>query len=251
MNNNLSYKLMWIGDEPNPEPAPEPNPEPNPDKTYTQAEFNNHMKGLRVKAEAGQAKLLSEIEALKKRTDMTSQERQELENRLEALRDESLTKEEKLKKDAKRKETEWSSKFEELQMKHTALATKYEDETIKRAITDAAVANDVFSPEQVVAMLRTTTQLVEVLDEQKEPTGRFQPVATFTGVDEDGKEAEEKLPVSEAIKRMKELPEKYGNLFKSNTKSGLGGFSGVKTNTVDIGNMSMEDYARRRKAGKI
>ena len=242
----LSYRLKWIGEG---EGGGEGGGE-GTTKTYTQAEFDKHMAGLRRKYETQHESLSSEIEKLKSRSNLTDQERSELESRLEQLKEESLTKEQQLSKELKKTQKEWETKYTSLETNHNTLLSRYQNETITRAITDAAIENDAFSPEQLVAILREHTQLVEELNESKEPTGVLKAMTLFTGQDEDGKEIKEKLPVKEAIKRMKSKPEKYGNLFKSEMVDGLNMFTGGKSNEVDMTKMSMEKYMELRKKGK-
>ena len=55
----------------------------------------------------------------------------------------------------------------------------------------------------------------------------------------------------DAVKRMKELPQLYGNLFKANVVSGIGSGSaagGVPTGTgkVDVSKLSSEQYRKLR-----
>ena len=241
----LSYQIKWVGEDQ--EPNQEPNQEPK-NKTYSQAEFDKHMAGLRRKNESQVEAMSKELETLKERSNLTTQERADLETRLETLKEESMTKEQKLNKQLKKVDTEWANKFKTLEEKHNDLSNRYENETINRAITNAAIDGDAFSPEQIVAILRPTTQLIPELGENKEPTGNLLTIANFTGIDEEGNTVTEKLPVQEAVKRMREMPEKYGNLFKSDSSSGVGR-GNSNNNTDDDAKYSgdMNSFMRRRK----
>jgi hypothetical protein len=73
----------------------------------------------------------------------------------------------------------------------------------------------------------------------------------FPDVDEKtGKEISTLRTPAEAVKRMKELPKVYGNLFKSNVVSGVGaGQASTGANdSQDYSNMSAEEYRKNRAA---
>jgi len=59
--------------------------------------------------------------------------------------------------------------------------------------------------------------------ETDQPTGRYVPKVRLAGKDKDGKSVILDLTPTEAVKQMKEMPEIYGNLFKSGAHSGIGG----------------------------
>jgi hypothetical protein len=111
----------------------------------------------------------------------------------------------------------------------------YRDSTVQRSSQDAAVKNDAFSPSQIVTLLKPMTKLVEVLDPiTKRPTGQYEVQIEMMEVNPKTNELEKMVRSPEdAVKRMKELPEQYGNLFKSGVVSGIG--SGSATGGVAPG----------------
>jgi len=243
----MSYQIKWVGED---EVIPEKDVVPEPEKTYTQKEFDGHMAGLRKKSEASNEAMTKELETLKERSNLTAQERTDLESRLESLKEESMTKEQKLNKQLKKNETEWADKYKILEDQHNTLNTKYEDETINRAITNAALDGEAFSPEQIVAVLRPTTELMAELDDKKEPTGKMLVMGKHTGVDEDGKVVTENLPINEIVKKMREDTNRFGNLFKTNNTSGVGGGNRDKDNSGTKYDGNMSAFMKNRRKGK-
>jgi len=95
---------------------------------------------------------------------------------------------------------------------------RYKDATISRDLKDAATSQGAFNADQVVALLREMTTLVEITDKATgQPSGQFKTVVDFSETDsKTGKTITMRKTPEEAIRRMKELPEAYGNLFTSN-----------------------------------
>ena len=118
--------------------------------------------------------------------------------------------------------------------------TMYADATIERALLDAASdgENAAVHPGQVVAMLRQTTQLIEVVDEQGQKTGTYAPVVNFNDIDDDGKPVVNKLSPIKTIERMREQVKLYGNLFKGTATGGVGGSGGSGGGGTGEGGMS-------------
>ena len=103
----------------------------------------------------------------------------------------------------------------------------FRDSTIDRSLQDAAVKHEAFNPAQVVTQLRPWTRVIEVMDEKTgKPTGKYKPVVDMPDVDATTNEQVimNRSP-EEAVKRMKEMPEQWGNLFRSNVVSGIGSSS--------------------------
>lgn len=94
---------------------------------------------------------------------------------------------------------------------------RYKEATISHALKDAAAAQGAFNAEQVVALLRGMTKLVEITDKATgKPTDQFKVVVDFPETSpKTGKPVTVEKTPEEAVKRMKELPGTYGNLFVS------------------------------------
>jgi hypothetical protein len=222
-------------------------------KTFTEAE----VKALVEKeASALKTKLnntLTEVNALRSKETLTKQERDELDARLQQMQSELLSKEELAKMQFEKTKKETAEAQQKLQVERDTWQKRYMDSTIAREITDAAVTHGAFNTNQLVTLLRGNTKLVEVVGEDGKPTGDFQAKATIT-VQVDGKSKTLELPVSEAVKQLKEQDD-YANLFKGQGTGGTGGSNTRKAGgEIDIQNLAKNDpakYRQLRKEGKI
>jgi hypothetical protein len=91
-------------------------------------------------------------------------------------------------------------------------------------------------------VLKPMTRMVEV-------NGEYKPMVEMEEV-VDGKTTTVLSSPEEAVKKMKALPDQYGNLFKTPVKSGVGGGGSdahVQTGPIDFKNLSQEEYRKLRK----
>ena len=89
-------------------------------------------------------------------------------------------------------------------------------------MTDAAVQNNAFNPEQIVEFLRHKSKLTEVLDVDGKKTGSFAIRIKFDDYNEKNELVTLELTAQEAVKRMSET-ERFMNLFKDKGSGGIGG----------------------------
>lgn len=226
--------------------------EKNKPKTFTQDQLNAILAEDRRKAKAQNEKIASELEALKSKANLSAQEREDLETRVESLRSEFMTKEEMLKqekdRETKKLKTELDTKIKESEN----WRSRFTESTITRSITDAAVSTDAFSPKQIVAQLLPNTRLVEEVDESNQPTGQYVAKVKITDKDKDGKPITLDLTVHEAVKKMSEQDD-FANLFKGKGTGGLGSQNrggGREMSAAELAK-NPEAYRAARKAGKI
>lgn len=222
-------------------------------KMFTQEEVNKFLATNRRNLQTKVTELETQL-AESQASGVSSEEREKLMGRVRELSDSLKTKEELARQEASRIKTESEKKISDLQNQFNALHERYTNETIQRAIMDAAIVNEAFAPDQIVAILRPNTSLIEELDGEGNPTGNLVPKVKITGRDKEGKDKQLDLSVIEAVKVMKEIPERYGNLFKSTATGGFGFGTGVKgqgNGNVDISKMTTEEYVKARREGKI
>ena len=206
--------------------------------TLTQEKLNSMMAENRRTVTKQNEKLLGELNVLKEQATMTSQEREDLEGRLEKLQEQSMTQEEIVKRNSKKAQVTHAKELEKLTKERDSWQNNYSTERINRAILDAATVAKVEVPEQILDILVPKTYLGEVLNEAGQPTGDYEPLVKFVDVDDDGKPTMLTLKPEDALKRMKELPERFGNLFTNPGTGGFGstngpGISGGRNVTVD------------------
>ena len=112
--------------------------------------------------------------------------------------------------------------------------------------------HEAFNPAQIVTQLRPWTRVIEVMDEKTgKPTGKYKPVVDMPDVDATTNEQVimNRSP-EEAVKRMKEMPEQWGNLFRSNVVSGIGSSSATGGLMPGQGGRSTCGSSRPRSIGK-
>lgn len=241
-----------------PEVKPEDKKEPDtklPDAKFTpeqQEHMNKILAEERRKHQTQVKKAVDELQALKKRSDLTSQERTDLEKRLENLQNEYLTKEEMAKRELDKIKKDREVEITTLKTEKETWQKKFTESTIMRNIVDAAVSNNAFHPDQIAAILRPNTRLDEVVDEHGKATGDYVVKVKLPDVDAAGKPVTLDLTIAEAVKQMKTM-EKHFNLFKN---EGVGGFGGMSRQGVapgDAAALALKDpqaylKARRQQA---
>lgn len=216
-------------------------------KTYTEEEVQSIIKNERQREQEKTRAMIGELDQLKKNKNLTEQEKQTLESKIDELKNSLLTKEELAAKEKEKLTTQHKADIEKLTGERDNWRNLFQLSSIQRAISDAAIANEAFSPEQISAILLPHTRLHEETDDQGTPSGKFTPKVKLTEM-KDGKETILDLTVDDAVKRMKDTPEKYGNLFKSNAQGGLGLGENIRAGRpTDVKNMSPDEYQKRRK----
>lgn len=218
---------------PPPTPIPEPTPPtlpPNPPEeekpTLSQKKVNALLAQERKKLEESNKKTIEQLEALQKSKSLSDREKEGLTNQIEELKNAMLTKEQLAMKEREKLEKEAQEKVRQSQDKAEKTWKLYEESMISRTITDAAVKLEAFNPKQIVTVLERNTALVEDKDEQGTGLGTYTPRVKFPDT-KDGAKITLDLTAEEAVKRMKDLPEEYGNLFKAGVAGGLGGKGGT------------------------
>ncbi len=221
-------------------------------KGFTQDDVNRMMAEERRKTKVQSDKIMAELEAVKGKATLSTQEREELEQRLEQLRSETMTKEELAKQQIDKLRKEGDAKLANALKDAETWRTRHTAELISRSLTDAAVANEAYNPGQIVAQLSPNTRLVEELDEQNKPNGRFVVKVKITEKDKEGKEITLDLPVTEAVKKLSDK-EDFANLFKGKGVGGLGGQNraGKELDLEHIAKTDPALYRKLRSEGKL
>jgi len=243
-------------DPPKDDPPSSTPSDPPKGKTYTQAEFDSHMAKARTKYQGETQKAVEELEALRAKASLTSQERSELDERIETLSNTLLTKEEVAKKDLAREQKKHQKEIEDATKERDAWKTRFTSSTIVRSLTDAAVKHKAIVPSQIVSILQPDTRLVEVLDSDGQPTGNYEAKTKVVQTDKDGKTQTLELSVADVVKQMRESEDSnHLNLFEGDGVGGVGGGnkSSKKGIEQDIRELAKnpEQYMKARREGKI
>lgn len=236
------------GGDPPPVPVDPPAPSVEDEKPkFTQKQLNDILAKEKGKFQKQTETQVKELERLKASKGLTEKEKSELQLRIEDLNNSLLSKEQLAQKEREKLQGEHKQKLETVSGERDFWKTQYQKSTIVRTITDEAVVAEAYNPRQVVALLENRTRLVEALDAEGQPVaGEFVVRVKMDDKDAQGKATTLDLTVAEALKRMKDRADEYGNLFKSGVSGGLGGSSGKSQKDVDPSKMDPEAYRKWR-----
>lgn len=233
-------------------PPQPPQPPVNPaERRFTPEEVNRLLADDRRKHQAQVAKVQATLEETLANKSLTDREREQFAQQLEELQSQSRTKEQQLAHERKQLEEQATKRIKEAEADKKAWESRFKDSLIDGELSAAAHRADAFSTDQFVRQLRPLSRAVEVTDEKTgKPTGKFKVVVEFPDRDESGAAVTRELSPREATKRMKELPEQWGNFFRANVRSGIGSGSGPGTPTgggkVDPRKLTMQQYVEIR-----
>jgi hypothetical protein len=225
--------------------------------TFTQEQINRYLAEDRRKNEK-KYKEQMRVELQKRERmynellanqNLTAQERDQLQTALQDVEGKLHSEKEMLLKQKKQVEDDLTAKLKTAEESAQVWANRYKESSIKRQLMDAAVTHDAYSAQQLVNLLRPKTNVEPLVVDGKE-TGEFKVVVDLDDLVED-KPVVTKLDPDAAVKRMRELKSLYGNLFKANVVSGVGGNSntdsGSGSGKVDVTKLTPARYQKLRK----
>lgn len=194
-------------------------------KVFTQDDLNRIVKERldreQEKHREKQNELLTRMESLEKTAQLTDDERAALQQRIEEFRSENLSLEEKANREIKRLQEELDTTQKNLSSEIDKWQRQYFDFRIDNELMDAALTNDARTPAQLVSLLKPQTAVKEVVDDKGRSTGRFEVRTTITDYKEDGTPFQVERKPHEAVARLAEMPEIWGNQFNSKVSAGL------------------------------
>ena len=251
MPNHLDpYLRVFIPAFEDPEPKdPEPKEPKDPEPKDPKDPKDPEPKDQQYKKVIDQ--LTTELDALKKRSNLSTKDRQDMERRIEDLNNQLLTKEELAAKEKNKLLKQLESERESLSQEAKSWRQRFEEKTIVGALTEAAAGANAYNPKQIVTMLRGETALSEVMDGDQ-PTGQFEVVVTLDTTNDKGENVKLTLKPQEAVKHLSEQDD-YLNLFKTDDRNGFGGGPSRKSGQVDAATIAKDPKAYRemRRKGLI
>jgi len=212
-------------------------------RTFTQAELNKILADDKRKHQSKFEKLESNLAALGEDKTLSEQEKERLAKEVDDLRKSLRTRETQAEVDRKKAEEKYSSDLASQTERANYWEGLFKQEAVSRSLQDAATTADAYNPNQIVGLLKPYTELKDV-------EGKLTPMIDFPDIDEKtGEEITTLRTPSDAVKRMRELPKMYGNLFKSNVVSGVGAGQGASAGAdkIDPSTMTSEEYRKLRK----
>jgi len=223
-------------------------------KTFTQEDVNRIVAEDRRKLQAQLQKSESQLSELAKSKSLTEQERVTLRENLDAIAGQLRTKEQQAQLEKRQMEEAHAAKMAEVDQKAQVWESLYRESTVDRSLQDAAVTHEAFNTAQIITQLRPWTRLLEIMDEKTgKSTGKYKPVVDMPDVDATtGEQVVMTRSPEEAVKRMKEMPEQWGNLFKSGVVSGIGSSSATgglipgQSGKIDVRKLTAAQYREIR-----
>ena len=211
-----------------------------------QLKFNEALAADRRKHQTALQAAETQIQGLLQGKSLSEQERQKAEETLATVQMQLRTKEQQAAFEKQKLEEAHGRTLKEVSEKATHWESRYKESTVARSLQDAAIAGDAFQPKQLVTILRPMTKLVE-------ENGEFKTMVEFPDTDPTTNEPVMTLRTpDEAVRRMRELPDVYGNLFKSNVVSGIGsnsatgGLTPGKDGKVDLEKLARDPVQFRK-----
>ena len=212
------------------------------EKTFTQVEVNKLLAEHKRNLQAEATKNREAHESLRQQVEQLLQGRP-----IDEVREEMETTASRLRsteEQSKQEQAKFQKLLKEAQTKAESHEQRYRNLAIGRALKDAALAADPSTPAAADLISKILYENASVDDKGV--------VTVEMEVEEEGIKARKKLTPGEAVSILQSLPSQYGPLFKSGMSGGVGnnntdGIMRGKDGKLDIGKMSMQQYAELRK----
>lgn len=230
-----------------PPPPTSPPPPPTSGKKYDDSELNAIIKKEKDKLTAKTKDIETRYNQLLESKTLSDAEREEINQRLESLQNESKTKEELHQDALKKLQTKYETDTTKYKETVNQVESRFTNLLVNNTLMSAATAPGIkaYNPEQIVEFLKTRSRRVEILSEDGKPTGEF-GVKVKLEIKKDGKRTPLDLDADEAVRIMKEQPE-WANFFIDPATPGLGGGQGDgNSRTPDLSKMTQAEYEKHR-----
>lgn len=217
------------------------------EKKFTQEDLNSAVANEKRQFKAKQLAMAQELTELKQSKSLTDEEKDKLQAKIEDLQAQYMTAEERARRATEEAEQKAKDVVNNLTTERDAWKAKHANLVVQTAIAHAADEHGAWKASQISAIVSPMTKLVEVLDDDGNPTGDLVPRVSFPDKNKSGEDIILELTVSDAVKRMRELPDQHGNLFRESKTSGMGqtGSTGGEKK-VDINKVANDAAAYRR-----
>lgn len=198
-------------------------------QTYTQEQVQEMLRKETETLKKQNSATIAQLEGLKKAAGLTQKERDELQTQINNLQSLNLSKEEQARQEADRLRRTYEEEKNSISTERDTWKGKYENFRMRAEITKAAADLNAFNANQITELLLPKAKVVT----QKEMVNGEEVLSEITIVsvqayDKAGKPVTLDLPAKDAIAKMKELPDDYGNLFRSDAKGGTGLMNGER-----------------------
>lgn len=216
--------------------------EENKPKTFTPEQVDVILQDEKDKFQAERTKMLGQLEEIQKTSTLNEQQREELENQVTALREASMTTDERAKAALARREQDYSEKLVDVEKERDTWQDKYTQTRINNSLLSAANNNELkpFHSGDIVNALGNKTYLKEQVDELGKKTGEFDVLVKFEDIDEEGKTTIVEMDPGHVVAKMSKMT-RWSHLFQSNKTSGSSGSVSSTGEEVDLGKLAQTD----------
>lgn len=216
--------------------------EQNKPQTFTQDQVNSILKKEKESWRKSTEKQLDELKTLRETLNLTQQQKEQMDTQIKEYESQLLSKEELAKREQTRLQEAAKKQLDGVATERDQWKKLYSDSFIDGGLSKAAKDAKAFNPEQIVMILQGRTRLAAATDESGKATGQYKLEVAWN---ENGTDIF--VPPAEAVKRMKEAPERFGNLFESDAKGGVGGVNNAGSGSKGVTPATLKDPASYRK----
>lgn len=213
-----------VSPPPPPPPASPPVSPPPPagdERKFTQKDVDKMMEDHRKGLQARNQELITELENQKKASNLTLEEKENLQARIDALSKEHLSKEQQASAEFEKLKKKYDSDTSTFMKERDEWKGRYDNTLVEHALTAAAAKHKAHSPEQIIRMFKGDVKVVPVLDDAGKPTGQFKTVMPVNTTDPKTQQPVTlELSVDEAIAKIREN-EEFANMFIDVSKGGF------------------------------
>lgn len=218
-------------------------------KTFTQDQVNKLLAADKRKLREQNQKLAESLKELQGKIGTTAEEKEELQERIEQLENSHKSESQLQKEKAEKESKKTQALVEDLRTRGDKWKGRFTSQLVDTALLSAAQEQEAYNPSQVVDLLRGKTVVEEVEDGGKK-TGQFRTIVNLEAKDDNGGPVILKLTPSDALARMKENQDLFGNLFKSGVKKGIGGSGSGDSGSKNQVAEALKDHNLYRKLRK-
>lgn len=223
--------------------------------SFSQEDVNTFLADDRRRHQDKYKKLEGSYQDMLADKTLAQEKREKMEADLLDLQKSFRTKEQQAAFDRKKEKERFTSEVSTYKEAAEKWESMYKNSVIMRSLQDAAVEADAFNPTQIVGLLSPVTAMrLATDDDGKELEDKMIPMIDFPDIDEEtGAKVVTLRTPQEAVQRMKELPELFGNLFRANVVSGIGagsatgGAASGKGGRIDPTKLTAAQFIKLRK----
>lgn len=217
-------------------------PEPKDPEVFTQDDVTKLIDEEKTKFNTERTKMVTQLEEIQKTAALNGEQKTELEEQVTALREASMTSEERAKAALNRKEQDFQERMLNLETERNEWQGKYTKTRINNALLSAANSNELkpYHSDDICNALGPDTYLKEIVDDLGKKTGNYDVRIKFTDINEDGKTETIDMEPTQAVSKMSKMP-RWAHLFKSGKKSGSEGSASASGTEIDLAKLAETD----------